>query len=109
MFTLGIIGYSKAVALPFGLFGGGNSTTNYTDKYTYAGDTVVAGTVLGLARNGLAATGNSTEGIFGGGATSVRTTYTDKYTYAADTVVAGTVLGDARYMLAACTSTANGL
>ena len=42
-------GAENAVAVSgFGLFGGGYaaSRTNYTDKYTYSGDTVAAGTVL---------------------------------------------------------------
>ena len=110
MFTIGIIQYSGEI-LPFGLFGGGYTDTYsaYTDKYTYSGDTVVAGTALGLARQGLAATGNSTVGIFGGGYADANSTYTDKYTYSGDTVAAGTVLGSARYGLAACSSTANGL
>ena len=113
MFTIGIIQYSGAIpALPaFGIFGGGYATalSAYTDKYIYSGDTVAAGTVLGLARQLLAATGNSTVGIFGGGYATAISAYTDKYTYSGDTVVAGTVLGLARRYLAACSSTANGL
>ena len=110
MFTIGIIQYSGEI-LPFGLFGGGFTSADsaYTDKYTYSGDTVAAGTVLGLARYGLAATGNATVGIFGGGYTDAYSAYTDKYTYSGDTVAAGTVLGLARQCLAACSSTANGL
>jgi hypothetical protein len=94
-----------------GIFGGGYPYTAYTDKYTYSGDTVAAGTVLGQARYGLAATGNATVGIFGGGGnnSSGYSAYTDKYTYSGDAVAAGTVLGQARYILAACSSTANGL
>ena len=92
---------NAVVANAFGLFGGGYTTspTAYTDKYTYSGDTVVAGTGLGVARYFLAATGNSTVGIFGGG--NVSGNRTDKYTYSGDTVVAGTVLGLARIGLAA--------
>ena len=74
----------NTAASTFGLFGGGLYSTysTYTDKYTYSGDTVVAGTVLGQARYTLAATGNSTEGIFGCGINSSTnsTNYTDKYT-----------------------------
>jgi len=58
LFKLGIIGYSGKV-LSVGIFGGGYTGTGtyskYTDKYTYATDTVAAGTVLGLARRYLAA------------------------------------------------------
>ena len=56
MFKLGIIGYSGKV-LSVGIFGGGytGANSNYTDKYTYATDTVAAGTVLGSARYYLAA------------------------------------------------------
>ena len=105
MFKLGIIGYSGEI-LSVGIFGGGytSAVSNYTDKYTYATDTVAAGTVLGLARRYLAAAGNSTVGIFGGGYTTAVSTYTDKYTYGTDTVAAGTVLGLARYGLAAASS-----
>jgi hypothetical protein len=89
---------------------GGYYEANYTDKYTYSGDTVAAGTVLGVGRRYLAATGDSTVGIFGGGSNGGSyTTYTDKYTYSGDTRAAGTVLGLGRYSLAACSSTANGL
>jgi len=64
MFTIGIIQYSGEI-LPFGLFGGGNDGANsaYTDKYTYSGDTVAAGTVLGLARDGLAACSSTANGL----------------------------------------------
>ena len=101
--------YKDVVANAFGLFGGGHDGadySDYTDKYTYSDGTVSAGTVLGLARGYLSATGNSTVGIFGGGP---NTDYTDKYTYSDDTVSAGTVLGVARGYLSACSSTANGL
>jgi len=56
---------NNAVASSFGLFGGGYSTANsaYTDKYTYSGDTVVAGTVLGLARRSLAACSPTANGL----------------------------------------------
>ena len=103
--------YTAAVSNAFGLFGGGSTGSNsaYTDKYTYSGDTRAAGTVLGTARQLLAATGNSTVGIFGGGYTGSYSDYTDKYTYSGDTVAAGTVLGLAILGLAACSSTANGL
>ena len=94
----------------FALFGGGFSTANtaVTDKYTYSGDTRVAGTALGTARLVLAAAGNSTVGIFGGGSGSVISDVTDKYTYSNDAVVGGTVLGTARYGLAATSSSPGG-
>ena len=89
----------------FGIFGGGtpgnNGISNYTDKYTYSTNAVAAGSVLGLARFYLAATGNSTVGIFGGGYTGSNSNYTDKYTYASNAVAAGSVLGVAMQALAA--------
>ena len=78
------------------------------DKYTYSGDTVAAGTSLGTARSGLAATGNTTVGIFGGGYTTVNVAVADKYTYSGDTRVAGTSLGTARRGLAATSSSLGG-
>ena len=99
-----------AVGSEFALFGGGDSgaATAVTDKYTYSGDTRVAGTNLGTARYALAAAGNSTVGIFGGGFVSGSVAVTDKYTYSGDTRVAGTSLGTARYALAATSSSPGG-
>jgi hypothetical protein len=93
-----------------GIFAGGYTTaiTAVTDKYTYSGDTRVAGTALGAARYVLAAAGNSTQGIFGGGTAAAITAVTDKYTYSGDTRVAGTALGTARYGLAATSSSPGG-
>jgi len=62
MFTIGIIQYSGGI-LPFGLFGGGYTNTDYTDKYTYSNDTVAAGTVLGSARSYLAACSSTANGL----------------------------------------------
>ena len=98
--------FNKCGGLPpyIGIFGGGNTGvhSDYTDKYTFGDDTVVAGTVLGLARRLLSACSNPVVGIFGGGTTGAYSTYTDKYTFGDDTVVAGTVLGLARSGLSAC-------
>jgi hypothetical protein len=54
-----------SVASGFALFGGGFSTavTAVTDKYTYSGDTVAAGTALGTARSALAASSSSPGGF----------------------------------------------
>jgi hypothetical protein len=77
-----------------------------TDVYTYSGSTVTAGTNLLADRYALAATGNSTVGVFGGGAigtTPYANTYL--YTYIGNTVSVGTNLKVARRLLAACSST----
>jgi hypothetical protein len=96
--------YSASQGYGYGLFGGGYTpTTAYVAKYIYVDDTI---TSIGLARYSLAACGNYTLGIFGGGAT---TKYTDKYTYLNNTVVAGTVLGLGRYLLTACGNSTVGI
>ena len=96
---------NSGVAVEYGLFGGGSIggfvLVNTTQKYKYLSNIVSSGTVLGLAIYGLAATGNSTVGIFGGGYSDTYSNYTDKYTYSDDTRVAGTLLGLARSGLAA--------
>jgi alpha-tubulin suppressor-like RCC1 family protein len=96
----------------FALFGGGftSAVTAVTDKYTYSGDIVAAGTALGTARYYLAAAGNSTRGIFGGGyiGTAI-VAVTDKYTYSGDTCVAGTSLGIGRSALAAAGNSTQGI
>ena len=92
--------------LPFALFGGG-AGLNTTEKYTYANDVVASGTSLGTARGLLAAVGNNTQGIFGGG--NPYTAVTDKYTYSGDTRVAGTSLGTAREGLAAAGNSTLGI
>ena len=48
-----------------GIFGGGyaGGNSDYTDKYTYADDTVAAGTVLGTARRYLAACSPTANGL----------------------------------------------
>ena len=61
------------------------------DKVTYTTDTTAAlpSTFLSAARWGLAATGNSTAGYFGGGTTPGPTVATmDKVTYSSDTMAA---------------------
>jgi hypothetical protein len=50
----------------FGLFGGGIVTSDpmaYTDRYTYSTATVTAGTVLRVARFGVAASSSSPGGF----------------------------------------------
>ena len=69
-----------------GVFALGNTTTNV---YTYAGNTVVAGTALTANLESGAAAGTSTLGVFALGTTA---TTTNVYTYAGNTVVAGTAL-----------------
>ena len=100
-----------------GYFGGGAPGPRSTmDKTTYSSDTTAAvpGANLSVARYGLAATGNSTHGYFGGGSNipgpSVRSTM-DKVTYSSDTTAAvpGANLSVARSHLAASSSRANAL
>lgn len=59
----GAIPYVTPPPNPFGLFGGGYYEANYTDKYTYSGDTRAAGTVLGLGRYSLAACSSTANGL----------------------------------------------
>ena len=81
------------------------------DKVTYSSDTTAAvpGAALSVARYGLAATGNSTAGYFGGG--NPNTSLMDKVTYSTDTTVAvpGANFSIARNYLAASSARANGL
>jgi hypothetical protein len=76
------------------------------EKVTYSSDTTVAvpGANLIVARQYLAATGNSTAGYFGGGnAYPIHRSTMEKVTYASDTraQVPGAALSSARYQLAA--------
>ena len=89
----------------------GTACAYITEKYIYATDAVTYGTSLGLARELLAATGETTEGVFAAGSKSDATkqTYTDIYTYAGDTVDPGTVLGTARQELAAAGNSTRGI
>jgi hypothetical protein len=105
-----------------GYFGGGLSSgfptpvVSTMDKVTYSSDTtaVVPGAALSSARFGVAATGNSTAGYFGGGSNSgfpisVVSTM-NKVTYSSDTTAAvpGANLSAARYYLAATGNSTNG-
>ena len=96
-----LLAKQQATIAGVGIFGVGFTTVPVavTDKYTYSGDTVAAGTSLGTARTWPGATGNSTVGIFSAGATEITltpTAVTDKYTYSGDVRTAGTSLGTAR-------------
>ena len=94
-------------------FGGGTSTV---DRITYATDTATASVrgPLSLARNSLAAAGNTTDGWFGGGPPpSPGTAYSslvDRITYATDTATASVrgPLSLARYSLAATGNSTDG-
>jgi hypothetical protein len=88
-----------------GYFGGGGPGTFSTmDKVSYSTDTTAAvpGANLSVARQLLAATGNSTAGYFGGGGFPTRAQM-EKVTYTSDTTAAvpGASLSVARYYLAA--------
>ena len=75
------------------------------DKVTYSSDTTAAvpGASLSSSRFNLAATGNSTAGYFGGGATTGPVATMDKVTYSSDTTAAvpGASLSLSRINLAA--------
>ena len=94
-----------------GYFGGGYDGTNprsTMDKVTYSSDTTAAvpGAPLSVARHGVAATGSSTAGYFGGGGglgAAPGYSTMDKVTYSSDTTAAvpGARLSVARGWLAA--------
>jgi hypothetical protein len=100
-----------------GYFGGGGPTPitpeySTMDKVTYSSDTTAAvpGANLSSPRWATAATGNSTNGYFGGGYTPATVSTMDKVTYATDTTAAvpGAALSAARYGLAATGNSTNG-
>jgi len=105
--------FTYAPAPNTGYFGGGTtpaptSTTTAMDKTTFTSDTTAAvpGANLTLTRYTLAATGNSTNGYFGGGSlypgSPVYSTM-DKVTYSNDTTAAApsAALSVARYSVSA--------
>jgi hypothetical protein len=104
-----------------GYFGGGHSSVTAPDSSTgmdkliYSTDTTaqVPGASLSSPRHKLSATGNSTNGYFGGGyrqATSGYTASMDKVTYSTDTTTftPTAILSFARYDLAATGNTTHG-
>jgi hypothetical protein len=97
------------VVTSMAVFCGGYTTTTVasTDLYSYIGNTVSPGTNLTTVMQGLAATGTSTFGLFGGGAGLSAATF--KYTYSGNTVAAGTNLGTARQYLAAAGNATTGI
>ena len=99
-------------AHPFGYFGGGFLPTTATvDRIDYSSDTSNASPKgpLSSPRYGLAATGNSNFGYFGGGPGPVETV--DRIDYSSDTSNASPKgpLSSARYGLAGVSAAANGL
>ena len=84
------------ISLPIGVFGGGTPnesiTLSTTCIYNYSENTTVTGMNLTYNAWGLAATGNSTEGVFGGGNNGGPLYTTCIYNYSANTTVAGTNL-----------------
>jgi hypothetical protein len=95
-------------------FGGGYGPLSTVQRITYATDTATASVrgPLSLARYGLAAAGNTTDGWFGGGwdgGPSYRSTV-DRITYSTDTATASVrgPLSLARYALAAAGNTTDG-
>jgi hypothetical protein len=88
------------------LFGAGGSGSTYisnTSIYVYSTNATTLGTSLGVARYLLAATSNTTTGIFGGGNASSSPTSknTDIYTFSNNTVNSGTILASGLEGLAA--------
>ena len=83
------------------------------DKLTYSTDTTaeVPGAALSVGRYGAGATGNSTDGYFGGGFIPGQSTTMDKVTYSTDTTaeVPGAALSVARFRLGASSPLANAL
>jgi hypothetical protein len=83
------------------------------DKVTYSSDTTAAvpGGALSSARYNMGATGNSTNGYFGGGNTPAAVSTMDKVTYSSDTTAAvpGANLSAARGAVAASSARANAL
>jgi hypothetical protein len=101
-----------------GYFGGGyNPSSNpqiqsIMDKVTYSTDTTVQvpGAGLSAPRYGIAATGNSTHGYFGGGITSGPAVATiDKLTYSTDTIIPTTSLLTPKYYVSASSPKANAI
>jgi hypothetical protein len=99
-----------------GWFGGGWGTPSFVpvstvDRITYATDTATASVrgPLSLARQKLAAVGNSDYGWFGGGDPAWRTTV-DRITYATDTATASVrgPLSAGKYVLAAAGNATDG-
>jgi len=80
------------------IFGGGgssDSSLSVTSLYTYSSNATAAGQNLTYNSSGLAAAGNSTLGVFGGGGDVNGTTgvsITSLYTYSSNTTVSGTNL-----------------
>jgi len=82
-----------------GIGGGGDTNaTTRTDKFYFQREVRSVGTVLGIARIVLGATGNYSVGVVSGGisTSSNDQTYTDLYTYASNVVAAGTALTKGR-------------
>ena len=96
-----------------GVFGGGtpNSSTSFSTTciYNYSANTTVAGTNLTYTADWLAATGNLTEGVFGGGYNSAYLSTTCIYNYSANTTVAGTNLTYTADWLAATGNSTEGV
>jgi hypothetical protein len=97
------------ISLPIGVFGGG-TVGSATSIYNYSANTTVAGTNLTYGAGNLAATGNSTEGVFGGGFNvGVYLSIICIYNYSENTTVVGTNLTYATYGLAATGNATEGV
>lgn len=75
----------------------GSAGTRVTNKYTYAGDTIVAGANLTANMFAATAVGNATLGYFGIGGGAPGSPTWNKYTYSGDTCAATTSLLDNSY------------
>ena len=98
-----------------GYFPGGGFATSQVDRVDYSNDTATAAPKgpLSIARYALSATGNSSFGYFGGGATApvTFTSAVDRVDYSNDTATASPKgpLTVAKFSLAATSAAANGL
>lgn len=86
------------------------SASNYTERYTYASNAILARGSVAFARYYAGAAGNDVESVIGGGlnASSTAIASTERYTYAGDLWTSSTALGQARSNLSAYTSVPGG-
>ena len=98
----GATGINNFGLIAGGVNGGGYETAT-SEKYTYSGNTIVAGANLIPGVYLLGAAGNANVGIFAGGchaSTGAILSSTTRYLYSADTTTSGGNLSKMRYQLA---------
>lgn len=87
----------------------GSVRSDYTDKYTYADNTIVPGTALLATRYRGAMCGNAVVAIYGGGTQTGTVATTEKYTFGTQSFAVGTVLPAGRAYLRAASNMTQGL